>query len=234
MSTGENLFRTAAFGGFQKQDVLNYIESSAKEHREKLEALQGEVEQLRQGREELEKRAQEQEERLSALTAERERLEGALAQREEELRQARADAEEKGARLSELEKQTAEQQEKLRRAEPAAQAYETLKDRTAGVELEAHRRAQVIENEAQAKAKETLQKLEQWLGKVRAGYDLLRTDLDATIAHAAGELERVGKSLDGFPAEFDERDAELEQLVEECRALSGPKPPQPLPLDGEE
>ena len=107
-----------------------------------------------------------------------------LRDHREELRQARADAEEKGARLSELEKQTAEQQEKLRRAEPAAQAYETLKDRTAGVELEAHRRAQVIENEAQAKAKETLQK--------------------------------------------------LEQLVEECRALSGPKPPQPLPLDGEE
>ena len=36
MSAGETQFRTAAFGGFQKQDVLNYIETAAREHAEKL------------------------------------------------------------------------------------------------------------------------------------------------------------------------------------------------------
>ena len=101
------------------------------------------------------------------------------------------------------------------------------------MELEAHRRAQLIENEARGKARETLQKLEQWLGRVQSDYDRLRTDLDATISHAAGELERVGKSLGGLTAEFDQHDAALEQLLEDYRELAGPQPPQPLPLDGE-
>ena len=40
MSDTELQFRTATFGGFQKQDVLLYIETMTREHREKLEELQ--------------------------------------------------------------------------------------------------------------------------------------------------------------------------------------------------
>ena len=39
MSATELQFRTATFGGFQKQDVLSYIESSNQAHVEKLEQL---------------------------------------------------------------------------------------------------------------------------------------------------------------------------------------------------
>ena len=39
MSEPTNQFRTAAFGGFQKQDVQEYLEKSAREHAEKLNAL---------------------------------------------------------------------------------------------------------------------------------------------------------------------------------------------------
>ena len=43
MSATELQFRTSTFGGFQKQDVLNYIETANQEHREKLEALRREL-----------------------------------------------------------------------------------------------------------------------------------------------------------------------------------------------
>ena len=43
MSDTELQFRTSTFGGFQKQDVLNYIETSNQEHREKLEAVRREL-----------------------------------------------------------------------------------------------------------------------------------------------------------------------------------------------
>ena len=36
-------FRTAAFGGFQKQDVMDYLERSAREHAQKLAGLQKEL-----------------------------------------------------------------------------------------------------------------------------------------------------------------------------------------------
>ena len=40
MADTELQFRTATFGGFQKQDVLLYIETMTREHREKLDGLQ--------------------------------------------------------------------------------------------------------------------------------------------------------------------------------------------------
>ena len=46
MSATELQFRTATFGGFQKQDVLSYIESSNQTHVEKLAQLQRERDEL--------------------------------------------------------------------------------------------------------------------------------------------------------------------------------------------
>ena len=92
MNAAENQFRTAAFGGFQKQDVLTYIETTAREHAEKVEALEKELTQLRQGREELEKRAAESEERAAALTADNQRLETELAAEKEALDRARSES----------------------------------------------------------------------------------------------------------------------------------------------
>ena len=40
MERGECTFRTAVVGGFNRQDVLNYIESSTRANREKTAALQ--------------------------------------------------------------------------------------------------------------------------------------------------------------------------------------------------
>ena len=50
MSEPTNQFRTAAFGGFQKQDVQEYLEKSAREHAEKLNALQRELSDERTAR----------------------------------------------------------------------------------------------------------------------------------------------------------------------------------------
>ena len=47
MSAEEIQFRTATLGGFQKQDVLDYIERSSKDHGDKLAGLQRELEEAR-------------------------------------------------------------------------------------------------------------------------------------------------------------------------------------------
>ena len=43
-------FRTSAFGGFNKQDVMAYLEKSAREHSGKIAELQKELAELRQAR----------------------------------------------------------------------------------------------------------------------------------------------------------------------------------------
>ena len=79
MSATELQFRTATFGGFQKQDVLSYIESSNQAHVEKLEQLQRERDELAREKEELAAQAKEAREQVQALTREKEELTARLA-----------------------------------------------------------------------------------------------------------------------------------------------------------
>ncbi len=152
MSAVEMQFRTAAFGGFQKQDVLEYIDRTNREHTQQMEALRQELEEASKAR-----LAMEEERAECGRTAEILRDQVAQLEREgETLRQteeqARHDAEEAQRELADLRERLADAEEQLNQAqgriaqlEPSAQAYERLKDRTAGIELEAHQRAQGIQ-----------------------------------------------------------------------------------------
>ena len=87
-------FRTAAFGGFQKQDVMDYLERSAQEHTRKVAELQKELEEKKRAEGEAEERHAGLEKRLAALEAENQRLAADLADREDRLNQALAEKDE--------------------------------------------------------------------------------------------------------------------------------------------
>ncbi len=116
---------------------------------------------------------------------------------------------------------------------PAAAAYEGIKDRTAGIELEAHSRALAIEGEARQKAKRMMTELRGWFDKVQGSYGRLRSGVDGTIARAVGDLERTGKSLSGASGVLEGYDEDLRTLGDELATLERPKPPEPLPLEDE-
>lgn len=138
-------FRTATFGGFQKQDVMNYLERSAKEHAEKLAALQKELAQEKLDRDGETQRAASLAERVSALEEENRRLASQLADKADQLRRTEEEREDLQALNDQL-------QDQLDKVLPAATAYEAVKDRTASIELEAHGRAQAIEREGRERA----------------------------------------------------------------------------------
>lgn len=231
--SGELQFRSAAFGGFQKQDVLDYIENTAKEHKSKIEALEKELAEVRAQKEMLEEQAKAAAGREAALSAHEEALTQQTKELATRLHEQDTALEAARSELSRKAEMLNEAQAQVRKLTPAAEGYEVLKDKAAGIELDAYRRAQLIEAEAWEQGKKIRGELEQWLSKVRAGYDRLRTDVDATISHASGELDRVARSLEGISAEFAEHDAELDALVEVFREIDGPQAPQPLPVDGE-
>ena len=69
--------------------------------------------------------------------------------------------------------------------------------------------------------------------KVQAGHDRgCAHEMEATIAHTAGELDRVRKSMQGLTAEFGDRDAELPLLLETYGEAIGPRMPGSLPAAG--
>lgn len=229
MSATELQFRTAAFGGFQKQDVLSYIESANQTHQEKLDQLQRERDELAREKEELAVQAGQARNQAEALAREKAelaiRLEAAHKEADglrEQLDQARTEAEETAARLTDV-------QARLAQAEPDAAAYQHIKDRAAGIELEAHCRAQEVRQQAEEKVRRAHTEVEQWLHKVQAGYDLLRSDMDGAVSRAGQELDKLRQLLDQLSSGFAGQDEHLRRLAQACTDQF--TPPAPLPLD---
>lgn len=224
----EQQFRSVAFGGFHKQDVLNYMEISSRQHQDRISALTRDLEEARLAGAEAQKKAADAAIREEELSARAKALAAELKEKSDALDALRAQLEEKSALLIRSEEALSAAQSRLSRSEADAEAYAGVKDRVAGIELGAHFRAQSVQAEAERKARETREQVEQWLSRVAAGYDRLRTDVDATISHASGELDRVARSLEHLTAEFAEHDSALEKLLRVCREGEPPKAPAPL------
>ena len=196
-------FRSAMFGGFNRQDVLTYIETAARTHAEELETLRQELEQTRKDLEEA---------RSKAVTAQAESER--LAPRAAQMEKSTAELEEKRSGLAAAERELKELRAKVAMLQPKAEAYAAVKDKTAGIELEAHQRAKQVVGEARKEADALRAQTEQWLAKVRGSYERLRTDVEASITHTAGELERAGKAVANLNREFREHDAAMQALAD--------------------
>ena len=244
MADTELQFRTATFGGFQKQDVLLYIETMTREHREKLDGLQrkldeaGEAQSAREGelaaaREREEKLGQELQglrEELSAVRREGEERQKELARLETELAELRREKTAAEELLTETEARLTETKEKLARAGQAAEAYEKIKDRTAGIELEAHCRAQDVQAEAEERAKRLQADVEQWLSRVQTGYGRLREDGHAAIGRARAEMDQAGGLLEEISHTLGSQAEQLGGLAEGDSGAVNHRPADPLTL----
>ena len=188
-------FKSVAFGGFDKQDVIRYIEQSAQEAAALQQTLQQENEGLRTEAESLRTRVQELESRLSAETAE---LEAARAEleRERASRQALEDAQAEAGRLA----------EELAQLRPEAESYAQFRDRVGDIECEAHKRAAELEAATTAKLRRTVELF-------RAKYTELMSTFDATAAHVTAELRDVEVSLSQLPRAMDQAGKELNELA---------------------
>jgi len=191
----------SAMGGFNRQDVLTYIDAAAKSHAQDMEQIRAELEQTRNQLQEFQARAEAAETQVTEL-----------APRAAQMEKATAELEAKRSALAAAEREIKELRAKVAMLEPKAEAYEAVKEKTAGIELEAHQRAKQVTDEAQAHAAAIRSQTEQWLTKVKGSYERLRTDVEATINHTAGELERAGKALTQVNREFREHDVAMQAV----------------------
>ena len=232
MNPSESTFRTAVVGGFNRQDVLNYIESSSRQHKERLAELRKEADAARKDGEAAREENQTLRERTAALEQEVEELRSLLTGTTTKRDTAQTALSQLQSEAEAMRKELTVLREKCAQWAKGAQAYADLKDRTATIELEARRRAQAIEDQAAQRARLVHAETEQLLSQVQAGYARLREDVGATLSHASGELGRVDKALSQVLTEFSEHDAALERLLASCREVPPKKEvPDPLPLE---
>ena len=209
MNEEKGQFRTAAIGGFNRQDVLDYITRCAEESNGKIQALQEQANQLRREREDA---ARELEALRTEHQAAVEARDAALVRAES----AEAGLESQREELERLRREAAELRETVSRLQPEADAMEQLKHRLADIELDARARGEQIVQKADREAQATRQAMEQIVGKTRQSFDVTRTDVEATVSHMVGEMERLIGMLNRLTTAFDENGQAIAALrVEE-------------------
>ena len=188
-------FKTVAFGGFDKQDVIHYIEQAFRESAENLEKLRQERDGLRTEAESLRSQVRELQTRLEAESALREQAQSQLAEEQaarRELEPCKAEAESLRAEL-----------EKLR---PEAEAYAQFRDRVGDIECDAHKRAAELEADTTAKLRRTVELF-------RSQYVTLMSTFESTASHVTAELRKVEVNLTQLPRAMEQAGTELNELA---------------------
>lgn len=191
-----NTFKSVTFGGFDKQDVIRYIEQAAREASEAQEALTKENESLRNQVEELTAQLRGTVSQVEALESEGKELRTQL-EAERAARQALEPVKPEMERLR-------GEVEKLR---PDAEAYAQFRERIGAIECEARKRAADLEDA-------TIHRLEGMIAAFREQYKTLAASFDTTAAHVTGELRKVEVNLAQLPRSMDQAGVELEKLSE--------------------
>ena len=165
--------RTATFGGFNRQDVVDYIESTAREHTAQLNALRAELKDVT--------------EKLTVLEGEKARAD-ALTERCATLT-ARVDE------LAPLEQEVETLRGQVETYRPQAESFAALKDTVANIELDARTRASQLVQEAETEAQTKRRKAEQLLDELMQEYSTVGQKANTAITDVICKLTDLRASL---------------------------------------
>ena len=171
-------FKTCMFGGFDRQDVVAFIEKTAEEHRVETETLRAENDQLRRERD----AAVAENEALRCLTEEDARLQ------EDNNRLQR--------RVEELQGKLAEVQAENDALRGPAGEYQSLKEHIADIEISAHRRTEEFRAQAIRRIHELVERQRTWCSESSARYGELLQRFSEKLEAARNVLQDT--DLSGF------------------------------------
>ena len=218
MNENAGQFRSAAIGGFHRQDVLDYLERITRENQEEKDAILAEKTSMESALDEekaararaenrlllMEQRAEDASAGRKDLEEEIVRLKDQLAEKEEVLAQATAEAESLRKTIGEL--------------EPRAESWQRIKNTAGDIEVAAHERAQITIQEAQVKAAEIRAEAVRWVLDIQHRCDKLQQDLRSSVLAAEKELDSVRASfslaetdMEGFQSALSELVASIEK-----------------------
>ena len=183
--------KSVTFGGFDKQDVIRYIEQAAQQAAAAQQTLQAENEDLRKQAADLSAELSTLRAQVTSLSAERDRLQEALGQESASRQQLEA--------LKPLEAEVA-------RLRPDAEAYAQFRERIGAIECEARKRAADLELE-------TVNQLQKTVDLFREQYQTLMSTFESTASHVNGELRKVEVNLTQLPRAMDQAGTELNELA---------------------
>lgn len=187
-------FKTALFGGFDREDVVSYIQQTSRENQQRISALEAENQGLRE-------RNHSMEAELGTLR--RAALENSTAA--DTCRQLQK-------QLSQLQDQASQLQAETEGLRAQAAEYQSLKDHIADIEISAHRRTEEFRTKAIEQLRQLARQQEEWCVRSRTRYAELNRQFCQKLALAQQTLAEP--DLSGFQ-ELEEGLRQLEESFDQ-------------------
>ncbi len=186
-------FKTCLFGGFDREDVVAFIEKTSRESSERIEALVQENEELQRKNQSMENELLLMREDYMARSQQAERAAALEAQ-----------VAELTAKLAALDEETAS----LRRQ---AAEYQSLRDHIADIEISAHRRTEEFRAAAVAQLQQMIDEQNAWCEAAKARYSELSYQFASKLQQAQaavsqpdlGGVEDIQRRLQELRSSFD-------------------------------
>ena len=223
----ENTFKSSVFGGFNRDDVIRYIEKTALESKQQIESLEQESDGLcRENAELRDKLAAAERERdklaesYDTASGAQEALKKGLTAAQETITELRAQLEDTTQKAAFAQKeherlraaQKAEHEREMQKvlselAELRAQAeeYSRVKAHIADIELSARERADALD----AATRERLQAM---IAACRGHCEQVLSTLGATCESVSNELKRADAAVAQLPEAFTTLEGQLDEL----------------------
>lgn len=194
-------FRTRMFGGFDREDVVAYIEKITKENKAQMEELTRAGDDLRRQNGELGQQlailrkqaesCQDSRREIETLTAQVQCLEAENRQLQESLHQT---------------------QEHCDELQVQADEYAKIRDHIAEIEINAHRRTEEFRAQAIQRLHETVSRQRSWCGENSTSYKELLSRFIEKLQSARDILQETDLSgFDDMLRSLDELDEELDK-----------------------
>lgn len=190
--------KSVAFGGFDKQDVIRYIEQAAEQAAAAQKSLQSENDSLQAQVSALQQEVSSLKAKLEEAAALQKQLQSELA-RESAARQ-------ELELLKPLQEEVSRLKQEADVLRPDAEAYAQFRERIGAIECEARKRAADLEAA-------TVGQLQQTVDLFRAQYQVLMSSFETTASHVNSELRKVEVNLTQLPRAMDQSGAELNELA---------------------
>ena len=223
----ENTFKSSVFGGFNRDDVIRYIEKTSLESKQQIEALEQESDGLcRENAELRDKLAAAERERDSlkesyaTASGAQEALKKGLTAAQETIAELRAQLEDttqkaafaqkeherlRAAQKAEHEREMKKLQEELAALRAQAEEYSRVKAHIADIELSARERADALDAATRAK-------LQAYIASCTSQCAQVLATLGSTCESVSSALRHADEAVSRLPGAFTTLEGQLDEL----------------------
>lgn len=209
-------FRGALFGGFKREDVLQYIEqtdskyySETEELRRQLTEAQSALTELRGQNETLTGKNAELLERLGEMTLDTDKIRAQLDEIERGFSLQTGEIEAQNARAEELAAENDRLAAENAKLSAKCGEYDASKDKIAEMELSAYRRAKQIEEDAKSELQKLRRQSLEMIDQVKRQLDATKENYRTVLARSQQESAEMARKAGEVLGEIDRITAAL-------------------------